>query len=88
MGWGKKSEAGAIMLTHLLVTSAVADLRSALQSRRPARWACRVVRLLAPGWLAMLCELHGPFLDLLRGWCDGGGPAEGGFVYCLFTRTT
>eukprot|EP00972_Heterocapsa_arctica_P103104 15194445-Heterocapsa_arctica.AAC.1 len=36
----------------------------------------------------MLCELHGPFLDLLRGWCSGGGPAEGGFVYCLFTRTT
>eukprot|EP00972_Heterocapsa_arctica_P023133 3405941-Heterocapsa_arctica.AAC.1 len=31
MEWGKKSEAGAIMLTHLLVASAVADLRTAMQ---------------------------------------------------------
>ena len=58
----------------ILCALGVMRLRAAMQLKRPPRWAARMMRILAPGWLAAASHADTPAVQYLRAACRGSPP--------------
>ena len=65
------------LVANLLAALGVARLRVASRYAHPPRWACRVLRMLPPGWLQGVSDPSGPLVCRIRDACSVRFPVNG-----------
>ena len=91
--YGHKDPNLELMVVHALIALTVLELgivmrRAATPGHRCPRWACRLARLLHPGWAEGIAGRDPLLLTFFRLLVEGSGTAlaEGGVVYALYSK--
>ena len=84
MKWGRSSPRLQLLVAHLVAMRSLTLFRKAASKEKPPKWACRLARLLHPGFLDGLLEWSSAFCLWFRGLLSGG---LGGAVYLLWCKS-